>query len=123
MSIRNFVVLFVASALLSGCQMYGSTIRVVGTGYTGGAAAAIALSGYAFSPGSVAFPGGAGVTVTWTNYDGAAHTVTSDTAAFASSGTIGANGGTYVLTFPTAPGTYTYHCSIHTFMTGSIVVQ
>ena len=59
MSIRSLVLLFVAGAALSGCQMNGNMNRVVGAGYTGGTTAAIALSGYAFSPTSVTFPGSA----------------------------------------------------------------
>jgi len=132
MNIRNIMLLLTAAAALWGCQMYGSTGRsmgygstgspVTGSGYTGGSTAAVAISGYAFSPSSVSFPGSAGVTVTWTNYDGVTHTVTSDNGTFPSSGDIGPNG-TYALVFPTTPGTYSYHCSIHTYMTGSIVVK
>jgi len=130
MSVRNIVLLIIAITALWGCQMYGSMYgsmgtTVMGSGYKGGSTAAVSISGYAFSPSTVTFPGSAGVTVTWTNNDGVSHTVTSDSATFpfTSSGNIGPNGGTYVLTFPTAPGTYTYHCSIHTYMTGSIVVN
>jgi plastocyanin len=122
MRIRFAGLLLVAAAALWGCQASGTTPKL-GAGYTGGTTAAVAISMDAFSPVTVTFPGSAGVTVTWTNLDGVAHTVTSDNGAFTSSGTIAPNGGTYVLTFPTAPGTYPYHCSIHPFMTGSIVVQ
>jgi plastocyanin len=132
MSIRNILLLLTAAAALWGCQMYGSTgenmgygntgTTVTGSGYTGGSTAAVAISGYAFSPSSVSFPGSAGVTMTWTNHDSVTHTVTSDDGRFTSSGNIGPNG-TYSLAFPTIPGTYAYHCSIHTYMKGSIVVK
>lgn len=69
-------------------------------------------------------------TVTWTNNDtagnppGTDHTVVSTSvppgAAAFNSGII-APGGVFTETF-TAPGTYEYHCSIHAWMTGSIVV-
>jgi plastocyanin len=62
------------------------------------------------------------VTLTWTNYDGVAHTVTDSalTPTF-DSGNI-SQGTSYSLTL-TIPGTYAYHCSIHPGMTGTIVVQ
>jgi plastocyanin len=59
-------------------------------------------------------------TVKWTNKDGFAHTVTSDAGLF-DSGTIASNG-TYSHQFTTA-GTYPFHCSIHSSMTGRVVVQ
>ena len=129
MAIRKIVPVLVLLWVLGACQYAGMGTYsmggsvVTGSGYTGGNTASIAISGFAFRPSSVSFMGSAGVTVTWTNYDGTGHTVTSDGAtSFVSSGTIAANGGTYALSFPT-PGTYTYHCSIHPTMTGSIVVN
>ena len=81
MAIRKTVPVLVLCAALAACDyapMMGySTTR--GTGYTGGNMAAVSISGYAFLPGSVSFPGANMVTVTWTNYDAVAHTVT-DTA-------------------------------------------
>jgi plastocyanin len=60
--------------------------------------------------------------VTWTNMDGTVHTSTSDTSGLWNSGIIAGNGGTFSFTFNLAPGTYNYHCSIHSFMHGSITV-
>jgi plastocyanin len=57
--------------------------------------------------------------VTWTNLDGVAHTVTADDGSWGS-GTLG-QGATYSHVF-TSPGTYTYHCAIHPFMTGTVTV-
>jgi plastocyanin len=76
------------------------------------------IQGMAFNPTtrSVAV----GTTITWTNKDAIAHTVTSDINLF-DSGSIPANG-TYSRTFATA-GTFTYHCSIHTTMTASVIVN
>jgi plastocyanin len=51
-----------------------------------------------------------GTTITWTNNDTMAHTVTSDGNLF-DSGVI-ASGGTFSFTFNTA-GEYPYHCTIH----------
>lgn len=62
----------------------------------------------------------AGSTVKWTNNDNVAHTVTADDNSF-DSGNIAA-GATYSRTFSTA-GTISYHCTIHSMMKGSIVVN
>ncbi len=60
-----------------------------------------------------------GQTVTWSNRDSAAHTVTSDTGAFDSQNLdVGAS---YQFTF-TQTGNYTYHCTYHTWMTGKVTV-
>jgi plastocyanin len=64
-----------------------------------------------------------GTVVTWVNQDGVSHTITSDTGspvAFSSDSL--SNGASYTFTF-TLPGTYTYHCSIHPSMKGTIIVQ
>jgi len=62
-----------------------------------------------------------GTTVKWTNKDGVAHTVTSNTAGLFDSGSISANG-VFSYMFMTA-GTYSYICSIHPSMIGKIVVK
>ncbi len=63
----------------------------------------------------------AGTTVTWTNDDPMAHTVTSDTAGLFGSKQF-FTGETFSFTFATA-GTYTYHCAVHPSMKGTIIVQ
>ena len=60
------------------------------------------------------------VTIVSGNNDGTTHRVVSDAPLF-DSGNM-ANGATYTFNF-TAPGTYTYHCSIHPGMVGSIVID
>ncbi|MEY2451276.1 MAG: hypothetical protein QOD92_850 [Acidimicrobiaceae bacterium] len=73
----------------------------------------------------------AGDTVTWTNFDNTAHTVTSDDGSFDSNPTCSQvtmlscmNGGaTYPHAFNTT-GRFTYHCRVHgQAMTGTIIVQ
>ena len=96
-----------------------------GGGGGGGSGLNLVMSGTAFSPAvdTVA----AGSTVTWTNQDGFAHTVTygSGPDATYDSGNI-SYGGAYTHTFTTA-GTYGYYCKIHgtptSGMRGTIVVQ
>jgi plastocyanin len=60
-----------------------------------------------------------GQAITWTNKDGDPHDVTADNGAFAS-GPIGA-GGTYRMVL-TAPGKYTFFCTLHPEMHGEIIV-
>jgi plastocyanin len=62
-----------------------------------------------------------GQTVAWKNVDTIAHTATQDAARF-DSGTISAGATSAPLTMSTA-GTFTYHCTIHPGMVGSLVVQ
>ena len=61
-----------------------------------------------------------GDTVAWTNGTDVSHTVTSDSGSELASDSIGA-GATLDHTFA-AEGTFTYHCTIHPYMTGTIVV-
>lgn len=61
-----------------------------------------------------------GTTVTWTNSDDMAHTVTADDNSFASNDLN--KGDSFTHTF-NSTGTFAYHCSIHTGMTGSVVVK
>ena len=77
----------------------------------------VAIQGSAFNPPTTTV--NVGDTVTWTNRDAIGHTSTSDTAKWDSP--VLPNGGSFSFTF-TVAGTFTYHCSIHTFMKGSIVV-
>jgi len=79
--------------------------------------AAVSIVDFAFQPGSVEVP--VGGSVTWTNNGSATHTVTSDSGAF-DSGQL-APGASFSQTFDTA-GTFTYHCSIHPQMTGTVIV-
>ena len=62
-----------------------------------------------------------GDSVTWTNKDTIDHTVTSTDNGPLDSGNL-SKGQSYTYTFQT-PGTYTYHCSYHSFMTGTVTVQ
>lgn len=79
--------------------------------------ASVDIVDFAFDSDSVTID--AGGTVTWTNTGDASHTVTADDGSF-DSGTL-ASGDTYSFTFD-EPGTYTYHCNIHSSMTATIVV-
>lgn len=80
-------------------------------------AGAVSIANFAFSPASITVA--VGKSVTWTNNDSATHTVTWDDGSAGSDRL--APGASYSRTFTTA-GTFTYHCSIHTSMKGTVVV-
>lgn len=82
------------------------------------AATQVYIKGFAFSISSLTVING--TTVTWTNNDATAHTVTADDNSF-DSGNI-ASGSSFSKTF-SAAGTFAYHCKIHTTMTANIIVE
>ncbi|MBI4043811.1 MAG: cupredoxin domain-containing protein [Candidatus Diapherotrites archaeon] len=61
-----------------------------------------------------------GQTVKWANQDQALHTVTFDGSGFGSG--ILEKGGEYVHTF-NMTGTFPYHCALHPFMQGTVIVK
>ncbi len=79
---------------------------------------AVQIANYSFSPASLTVK--VGDSVTWTNGDSLGHSATADDGSF-DTGVLssGQSGST---TFSKA-GTYTYHCSVHPSMKGTIVVQ
>jgi plastocyanin len=79
--------------------------------------AKIVIANFAFDPVTVTVP--VGTTVTWTNEDSATHTITSDSGDW-DSGRL-KNGQLFSHTF-TEAGTFSYHCSIHSSMKGTIIV-
>ncbi len=81
---------------------------------------AVSIHNFAFNPADVTIS--VGTTVTWTNNDSMAHTVTSLSGAPVAfdSGTVNP-GGKFSFTF-TAIGTYPYYCKIHPFMLGNVTV-
>jgi plastocyanin len=77
----------------------------------------VAVKNFAFSP--VTATVRVGTTVTWTNSDQDAHTVAAVGGDFKS--TALGPGDTFRYTF-TKPGRYDYLCTIHPFMTATVVV-
>jgi plastocyanin len=74
---------------------------------------------YGFAPATLTVA--KGTRVEWSNASDAPHTVTSDSGTTLASDMINPSGGSFSFTF-TQPGTYTYHCTIHPYMKGTIVV-
>ncbi len=110
--------------------MTGTIVVVGGSGASGVAVSIPAGAGSpngapGYSPDKITVVIGVNNTVTWTNNDGSTHhTVTSSSvptgASSFNSGDL-AGGATFTYTF-TAPGTYQYLCSYHSWMTGTVVV-
>jgi plastocyanin len=80
---------------------------------------AVQIKNFAFSPATLTVK--AGTTVTWTNQDTDAHTVTSTGSGGPLKSAALSTGQTYTYTFTTA-GTYSYLCTIHPFMTATVTV-
>ena len=76
-------------------------------------------SSLGYSPDVINVVIGVNNTVTWTNNDQVTHTVTADDGSF-DSGLL-EPGQMFVYTFTTA-GTYEYHCQIHPWMNGTVIV-
>jgi plastocyanin len=82
-----------------------------------GSSANTSLNG--FFPQKLTLVIGVNNSVYWVNDDYSVHTVTANDGSF-DSGFI-QPGGNFTYTF-TTPGTYRYHCSVHVWMTGTVVI-
>jgi plastocyanin len=95
-----------------------SAALTVPVGTASAATLPVTIAYQTFTPN--AFDALPGDTVTWTNNGGRTHTVTADDGQF-DSGDV-PDGDHFTQTF-TAPGTYTYHCTIHRGMVGEVDVR
>ncbi len=113
----------VAALLVTGCGGGGSSAPSAGAapsaGGSSGTSSAITISNFKFSPATLRVKHGAGIKVT--NNDSAPHTVTADDGKSFDSGTV--NSGASGSFQAPAPGSYAYHCTIHPFMKGKLLVQ
>ncbi|WP_223199539.1 plastocyanin/azurin family copper-binding protein [Solihabitans fulvus] len=106
---------------MTGMSMAPSGTAGQSTSAQAGAAAtnSVAIKDFAFAPATVTVP--VGTTVTWTNSDQDPHTVTATESGSPLRSPTMNNGATYKYTF-TKAGRYDYLCTIHPFMTGTVVV-
>jgi plastocyanin len=120
-------VLLLAVLPLASCSS-GMTTPSIPSGDVSIVQGASALGNAAFSPNPFSESAATRSTVIWVNGDvssgpygtsGTTHHLVSDNGVF-DSGNLGP-GRSYSFTFP-GPGTYTYHCSIHPTMTGTITI-
>jgi len=96
----------------------GSTSSAATGGGKSGSGTAITIKNFQYSPDPITVKTGATITVT--NDDRTVHTVTADDGKFDTGHLADAAQRTITLD---APGTYTYHCDIHNYMTGTIKVR
>ena len=114
------ILLLVVSAIafgalfISNSPIDSSTVIIVA-----GASSPSNPSGH-FSPKTIIVVIGLNNTVTWVNQDYSIHTITSNTGIF-DSGLLN-SGDKWSYTFST-PGTFAYHCAIHPYMTGTVIVK
>jgi YVTN family beta-propeller protein len=81
------------------------------------AQASVSIAQFAYVPATITIS--ADQSITWTNNDPVAHTSTSDNPSWDSQAL---SPGASFSTTLTTPGTYPYHCGIHPFMHGTVVV-
>lgn len=82
------------------------------------APSAVAIDNFTFKPQRLTVK--AGTTVTWTNRDDIPHAIAATDKSFKSK--VLDTDNSYSFTF-TTPGSYTYFCSLHPHMTGTVVVE
>ncbi len=124
-SMSSLALIAGTALLLAGCgggnnpSASANSSRSSSQAASGASSSAVKISNFKFAPASVTVKQGARVTVT--NEDSAAHTATADDGHSFDSGTL-AQGAAQTISV-SKPGTYAYHCSIHPFMHGTLVVN
>jgi plastocyanin len=109
--LKLFAIILITQSISSGCSKSNDTTQTPG-------ANEVFIESSAFSPSTITVS--ANTTVTWTNKDAVAHTVTSDNGLF-DSGNLSTNAA-YSHQFTTV-GTFSYHCTIHSTMLAKVIVQ
>jgi plastocyanin len=99
---------------VAGC---GSSTSAGDAGGSSGGGNSVSISVSTYKPATITVA--PGTTVTWTNDDPVVHTVTADDGSW-DSGNL-SQSQTFTKTFETA-GTYTYHCTVHPWMVGTVIV-
>lgn len=79
----------------------------------------VTIVNYAFSPARLVVS--PGTRIMWTNQDGDPHTIASTKGAWTTSGALD-TGAHFARVFKKG-GTFTYYCSIHPFMHGTVIVK
>lgn len=121
--IRKLALGLTALLLAGGLVACGSSSSSSGPSGSGSSPSAsgnmVMIKGFAFHPSSLTVK--VGTKVTFVNEDSVTHTATSSSNAPIDSGNL-TKGQSYTVTF-TKAGTYSYTCTIHPYMKGTIVVQ
>jgi plastocyanin len=109
-----------AVALLAGCGGGGgTTASAPAPASTPNSGSSITISNFKFSPATLTVRHGARIAVS--NDDSAPHTVTADDGHSFDSGTVQTGGSATIKVAST--GRFPYHCTIHPFMHGVLVVK
>ena len=124
--IPALVAVAAAATLLAGCGGSDSdassppeSTSAAANAASGASGSSVTISDFKFAPASLAVKSGAKVTVT--NDDSTAHTATANDGDSFDTGALDAGSSQTISV--SKPGSYAYHCSIHSFMTGTIVVR
>jgi plastocyanin len=115
---RMILGLSISGLLVAVAACSSSTSPAQSCGSSGASANINATGSLNFSPKTATITHGQ--SVCWENVASFNHTVTSDDGT--SFNTTVPPGNRFVFTFPN-PGTFTYHCNIHSGMTGTITVN
>ena len=124
-SMSSLVVIASTALLFAGCgdgdspSASASSSGSSSQAASGGSSSAVTIKDFKFSPASLTVKDGARVAVT--NEDSTAHTATADDGHSFDTGTL-ADGASKTISV-SKPGSYAYHCSIHPFMHGTLVVK
>lgn len=110
----RFFVFVLVGALLGGWVGIATTVAASSNAAT----TQVKIDNYTFKPATISVP--VGTTVVWKNLDDEPHTVTEINKNFNSKGM--AMGDTWSYRF-TKPGKYTYYCTVHPFMKGTVTVE
>jgi plastocyanin len=108
----------IAAVALAGCGGGGSAKGTASGGGTATAGDKVTIKGFAYSPSSLKVKVGQQITVT--NEDSAVHTITADDKSF-DTGDL-AKGKSMTISVKKA-GTYTYICTYHQYMKGTITAS
>ena len=104
---------------VSSVPLFASGGEMANTGSTSASENKIEIKDFAFNPQTITVK--AGDKITWINRDEEPHTVVSVEKQFKKSSALDTDQ-QFTITAG-APGTYTYYCSVHPKMTGTIIVK
>ena len=125
--VKSLLVMSATALLIAGCGGGGSDSGSAtanpsdssSSSASGDSSTGVTISDFKFKPNPLTVKSGARVTVT--NDDSAPHTVTADDGQSFDTGTL--DQGSSKTISVTKPGTYPYHCNIHAFMHGKLIVK
>jgi amicyanin len=117
MTRKNIWIAGLATPLMIAMLLMGTT-RGTASDRPAAAPSQVKIDNFSFTPQTLRVS--VGTTVTWTNRDAVPHTVVSAGGVFKSK--VRDTNETFSYTF-TKAGTYPYHCSVHSQMTGKVVVR